>query len=58
MDDFLQHGIGSPSLSVVLHEIMKLIHHAGAEDPIFLRIGTSGGLGKNRFNYIFCNIIL
>lgn len=26
---------------------MKLMHHAGTEDPIFLRIGTSGGLGKH-----------
>ncbi|KAG8201183.1 hypothetical protein JTE90_028838 [Oedothorax gibbosus] len=41
----VSHGIGSPSVSIVLHEIMKLMHHAGAEDPIFLRIGTSGGLG-------------
>ena len=22
------------------------MHHAGAEDPVFLRIGTCGGLGK------------
>ncbi|XP_054721806.1 uridine phosphorylase 2-like isoform X2 [Uloborus diversus] len=41
----VSHGIGSPSISVVLHEIMKLMHHAGAQDPIFLRIGTCGGLG-------------
>ncbi|GIY66619.1 uridine phosphorylase 2 [Caerostris darwini] len=41
----VSHGIGSPSISVVLHEIMKLLHHAEAEDPVFLRIGTSGGLG-------------
>ncbi|GFR10860.1 uridine phosphorylase 2 [Trichonephila clavata] len=41
----VSHGIGSPSISIVLHEIMKLLHHAGAEDPVFLRIGTSGGLG-------------
>lgn len=40
----VSHGIGSPSISIVLHEIMKLLHHAAAEDPVFLRIGTSGGL--------------
>lgn len=41
----VSHGIGSPSLSVVLNEIMKLMHHAGAENPVFLRLGTCGGLG-------------
>lgn len=41
----VSHGIGSPSISVVLHEIMKLMHHARAEDPVFLRLGTCGGLG-------------
>ncbi|XP_035207739.1 uridine phosphorylase 2-like isoform X2 [Stegodyphus dumicola] len=41
----VSHGIGSPSISVVLHEIMKLMHHAKAEDPVFLRMGTCGGLG-------------
>ncbi|PRD25312.1 UNVERIFIED_CONTAM: Upp2 [Trichonephila clavipes] len=46
----VSHGIGSPSISIVLHEIMKLLHHAGAEDPVFLRIGTSGGLGKLTFS--------
>lgn len=39
------HGIGMPSMSVLLHEMIKLIHYAKCKDPIFLRIGTSGGLG-------------
>nr|CAB3267524.1 uridine phosphorylase 2 [Phallusia mammillata] len=41
----VNHGIGNPSLSVVLNEMLKLIHHAGCTDVSFFRIGTSGGLG-------------
>jgi uridine phosphorylase len=39
------HGMGSPSLSILLHELLKLIHYAKCTDVVFLRIGTSGGLG-------------
>lgn len=42
---FVNHGIGCPSLSVVLNEIIKLIHYAGCEDVTFFRVGTCGGLG-------------
>lgn len=41
-----QHGIGAPSLMVILHEILKLLHYAEASDVKFFRIGTSGGLGN------------
>ena len=35
-----------PSMSILLHEIAKLLQHAGAsKDVIFVRIGTSGGVG-------------
>jgi uridine phosphorylase len=37
--------MGMPSLSILLHEITKLMHYAGATDYCFIRIGTSGGLG-------------
>ncbi len=30
---------------VILHETLKLLHYAEAEDVKFFRIGTSGGLG-------------
>ena len=30
---------------VVLHEMIKLMHHAKVKDPIFIRIGTCGGIG-------------
>ena len=44
-----QHGIGAGSFSVVMHELIKLLHHAKATDVCFFRLGTSGGIGKNAF---------
>ena len=41
----LQHGIGVPSASILLHELFKLLHYAGAKDVSLFRMGTSGGLG-------------
>lgn len=41
----LQHGMGVPSVSILLHEIIKLMYHAKVKDPIFFRIGTCGGVG-------------
>lgn len=41
----LQHGMGIPSVGILLHEIIKLMYHAKAKDPIFFRIGTCGGVG-------------
>lgn len=43
--DFVQHGMGVPSISILLHEIIKLMYHARVKDPIFFRIGTCGGIG-------------
>lgn len=37
--------MGAPSLSILLHELMKLIKYAKCTDVVFLRLGTSGGLG-------------
>jgi len=42
---YLQHGMGIPSVGILLHEIIKLMYHAKAKDPIFFRIGTCGGVG-------------
>ncbi|KAJ8307511.1 hypothetical protein KUTeg_015595 [Tegillarca granosa] len=43
----VSHGMGIPSLSILIHEILKLLHHAkcNVEDVVFFRLGTSGGLG-------------
>ncbi len=41
----VSHGMGIPSISILLHEMTKLLHYAGVEDPVYMRIGTSGGIG-------------
>lgn len=41
----ISHGMGVPSLGILLHEITKLMYHARCKDPIFIRIGTCGGIG-------------
>lgn len=41
----VNHGIGGASLSVLLHELCKLMAYAKCKDPIFIRIGTCGGIG-------------
>lgn len=37
--------MGIPSVGILLHEVIKLMYHAKARDPIFIRIGTCGGIG-------------
>ncbi|KAH8388294.1 hypothetical protein KR093_003015 [Drosophila rubida] len=39
------HGIGGPSISILLHELIKIMHHAKCQNPVFFRLGTSGGIG-------------
>lgn len=41
----VSHGMGVPSLSIMLHEVIKLLSYAGAQDPVIIRIGTCGGVG-------------
>ncbi|XP_068909056.1 uridine phosphorylase 1-like isoform X1 [Tenebrio molitor] len=41
----VSHGMGVPSIGILLHEVIKLMYHAKAKDPIFFRIGTCGGIG-------------
>jgi len=43
----VNHNIGSSPLSVVLHEVMKLLFYAKVKnsDVHFIRLGTSGGIG-------------
>ena len=42
----VNHGMGCPSCSIMLHEVCKLLTHAGTEPSAltFIRVGTSGGL--------------
>ncbi len=38
------HGIGGPSLSILLNEFARLLKYADA-NAMWFRIGTSGGVG-------------
>ena len=40
----ISHGMGNPSMTILLHEVIKLLWHAGVKDAIFFRIGTCGGI--------------
>jgi len=51
--------MGIPSLLIMVHESIKMVHRAGCKNVIFIRIGTSGGIGKGMINYlakILCGI--
>lgn len=39
--------MGVPSISIMLHELIKLLHHAQCRDVILFRLGTSGGVGRD-----------
>ena len=41
----VSHGMGMPSIAILMHEVTKLCYYAGCEDPVFIRVGTSGGIG-------------
>ena len=54
----INHGIGCPSLSILLNEVLKLLLYSECKDVTFFRIGTSGGIGRNTtsfFRFIFLN---
>lgn len=48
----VSHGMGVPSVGILLHEIIKLMYHAGCVDPIFFRLGTCGGIGIEGGNLV------
>lgn len=39
------HQMGMPTLSILLNEITKLLSEAQAKDVVYIRLGTSGGIG-------------
>lgn len=41
----VSHGMGIPSIAIMLHELIKLLYHARCTDVTVIRIGTSGGIG-------------
>ncbi|KAL7635819.1 UNVERIFIED_CONTAM: hypothetical protein RMT77_013636 [Armadillidium vulgare] len=48
----LSHGMGIPSVGILLHEVIKLMYHAGCKDPVFFRLGTCGGIGIEGGNLV------
>ncbi|XP_026149471.1 uridine phosphorylase 1 isoform X2 [Mastacembelus armatus] len=40
----VSHGMGIPSIAIMLHELIKLLYHANCTDVTVIRIGTSGGI--------------
>lgn len=51
----VNHGIGCPSMSILLHELIKLIHYSKCKDVTFFRMGTSGGVGVTPGTLIITN---
>ncbi|XP_063912547.1 uridine phosphorylase 1-like [Zophobas morio] len=51
----VSHGMGVPSIGILLHEIIKLMYHAKVKNPIFFRIGTCGGIGLEPGTVIVAN---
>lgn len=51
----ISHGMGVPSLSILLIELFKLLHYAEAKDPIIFRIGSSGGIGVEPGTVVITN---
>ncbi|KAG7242081.1 hypothetical protein INR49_024127 [Caranx melampygus] len=41
----INHGMGVSSIAIMMHELIKLLHHARCTDVTIFRIGTSGGIG-------------
>lgn len=41
----VSHGMGIPSIAIMLHELLKLLFHARCSGVTVIRIGTSGGIG-------------
>ncbi|KAB0375687.1 hypothetical protein FD755_012330 [Muntiacus reevesi] len=41
----VSHGMGVPSIAILLHELIKLLYHARCSGVTLIRIGTSGGIG-------------
>lgn len=48
-----QHGMGIPSISIMLHELIKLLHYAKCSNITIIRIGTSGGIGISPLVFFF-----
>ncbi|KAF5916808.1 hypothetical protein HPG69_012167 [Diceros bicornis minor] len=43
----VSHGMGIPSIAIMLHELIKLLYHARCSGVTIIRIGTSGGIARS-----------
>lgn len=50
--------MGTPSIGILLHELIKLMSHAGVKNPTFLRIGTCGGFNKKAGTVVVSNKVV
>ena len=41
----VSHGMGNPSILTILDNVSKIMYKANNNDAIYIRLGTSGGLG-------------
>uniref|UniRef100_A0A8D0BUM3 Uridine phosphorylase n=2 Tax=Salvator merianae TaxID=96440 RepID=A0A8D0BUM3_SALMN len=41
----VSHGMGIPSIAIMLHELIKLLYYSKCSNVTIFRIGTSGGIG-------------
>jgi len=53
----ISHGMGAPSMLIFLHELTRLLMHAGVDlsDVEFVRLGTSGGVGVTPGTVVITN---
>uniref|UniRef100_A0A9J2PJ63 Nucleoside phosphorylase domain-containing protein n=1 Tax=Ascaris lumbricoides TaxID=6252 RepID=A0A9J2PJ63_ASCLU len=55
---WVSHGMGNPSISIMLVEVIKLLHYAGASDVTAFRLGTSGGVGVEAGTVVLSTLAL
>lgn len=51
----VSHGMGISSISICLHEIIKLMHYANMKNAEIIRIGSCGGLGVEPGTVVISN---
>eukprot|EP00729_Bicosta_minor_P011435 gene11435-29495_t len=49
------HGMGQPSISILLHEVTKMLEYAEATDVTYFRLGSSGGIGVEPGSVVVTN---
>nr|XP_046915636.1 uridine phosphorylase 2-like isoform X2 [Dermatophagoides farinae] len=54
----ISHGMGISSISILLHEILKLLHYAKCTNVTLFRIGTSGGIGVEPGTVVITNKVV